>query len=357
MDFDRKNFLVNRIITGYVPVIYISKLYKVYDPTPETNYLADIYINDIKEDLRLDYILDNDALHNILAKRQLWTDKMQEELDLLEKDQSRILKEMVQNEQKIKSREQERLTKTLEYNRKRCHELYLKRENLSINSIEYMLKLEKLRMLLFLNTYDEHNNRVWLDWKEFENGVADTMIKYLLTKSYLNAFINESEIRLLARTDPWRLYWRTATKVGKLFNHPSTQMTDSQRILVSWSMLYDSLYESAEPPSSNIINDDNLLDGWLLLQSNKNKNSNHITDNEKIKNSQEIGIVVNSPEDIDKVYSLNDSKGISILSAREDKLHKDGKVEEMDMPDTKRDFIEFRNKLGQSSIKNRAKNG
>lgn len=352
---DNKTFLLNRIITGYVPVIFHSKLYKVYDTNIESNYLSDIYIQNIKEDISLYDSTNAEYITTELKRRSLWTDKMQSELDLLEKDQERLLIGI--SDSKFKSKDKERYIKTLEFNKKRCAELYSQKEYLFAGTIEHLIRLEKLKYLIFLNTYDSYGNRVWEDWDVFDNNTSDNLIKHILLNSYLKYNINESDIRFLVRNDPWRLYWRTATKVGNLFGKPSVMLTDYQRMMVSWSIIYDSVYESLDCPERDVIENDILLDAWLIKQSKKNKSDSDdkISKNDRINNAQEIGIVVQSQEDIDKVYNLNDSSGAKIIADREKALLNKGKLSEMELPDIKQDFQKEINRIGQESIKKRSK--
>lgn len=43
-------------------------------------------------------------------------------------------------------------------------------------------------------------------------------------------------------------------------------MTINQRNLLTWSKIYDNVQESLECPSEKVIEDDDMLDGWFLVQ-------------------------------------------------------------------------------------------
>jgi len=84
--------------------------------------------------------------------------------------------------------------------------------------------------------------------------------------------ISMQQLRELARTDPWRLYW-TASKESNipLFPHSSVEMSEWQYLLVLWTKIYDFAYSSNNRPSDEIISDDTLFDNWYNAESNKIK--------------------------------------------------------------------------------------
>jgi len=121
-------------------------------------------------------------------------------------------------------------------------------------------------------------------------------------------------------------------------------MTDEQKTLITWSSIYDNISEHPDCPPDYIINDDDVLDGWLIIQRrkrekdmNKQRAESLIT-NEKIKNSAEIFLPAGNVEDMKKIASLNDQYGDSVKRQRFKTINKRGIVEEKDMPDTRREL-------------------
>ena len=95
-----------------------------------------------------------------------------------------------------------------------------------------------------------------------------------------------------------------------------------------------------------------MLDGWLICQKNKSSAANDKRDaeslltNEKIKNSQEVYMKVDTAKDAKKIEALNDKLAARIKKSRLDHLKKVGEVSEWNMPDTKQDIMmEFNNPL------------
>lgn len=87
------------------------------------------------------------------------------------------------------------------------------------------------------------------------------------------------EIREIARFPEWRLTWTLQREnLSSIFNRSVGDLTLNQKLVIYWSRVYDSAIESAEPPTSEIINDDEKFDEWLAnkdLSSKEESTSKH----------------------------------------------------------------------------------
>ena len=170
------------------------------------------------------------------------------------------------------------------------------------HSAEYLANLDRYKYFAFLLTYNLNDNRVFSNWEEF-NCSDEKLINKLINEAYLNSDINEANIRKLARSEPWRSIWISSCKVGNLFDKPQCEMSDYQKMLVSWSLIYDNVFEHPDCPGDSVIDNDEALDAWLKSQSDERakqrdqNNADNFLKNDKIRNSGEVGIVVDSVED------------------------------------------------------------
>lgn len=72
------------------------------------------------------------------------------------------------------------------------------------------------------------------------------------------------DIREIARSVEWRLIWSLSREnLPSIFGRPIGNLTLNHRLLIYWSRIYDSAFESHEPPESDIINDNERFDDWL----------------------------------------------------------------------------------------------
>jgi len=146
--------------------------------------------------------------------------------------------------------------------------------------------------------------------------------------------ISESQIREIVRTEPWRSYWACGDPFGK----PAIELTEEQRNLCLVSKMYDNIMESPECPSSLVLDDDDLLDGWLIKQRRRrereqNKQEGEQLLSQKVANSDMVFIPVETDEDLRRIDSMNSATAKMIKEQRIKKIQSQGLVHEQDFPD------------------------
>jgi len=147
------------------------------------------------------------------------------------------------------------------------------------------------------------------DGSKCKRGVLN--IKKLMSKASEN-LVDVEEFRMIARNDPWRSMWSIGKNTGNLFNKCTSEFTHNQRILCSYSTMYDNVYESMERPPDKVIEDDICLDGWFIEQrrkqerDRKQKEVDALTKNPKIANSQEVFVMASNQDSANQIYDLND---------------------------------------------------
>lgn len=168
--------------------------------------------------------------------------------------------------------------------------------------------------------------------------VFDNTSSFSMLKSFLDIIVNNtittSEYRNIARNSLWRDYWKVAKdNPFPEFKH----YTDEQVHLLSFSRMYDAVYENAECPDDDVINDDDALDGWFIMQqreiedSKKQNRANKFAD--KHKNADELYIMADSSQDVERINAMNTGQGKFIKKQREAALKKYKKMKESQLPD------------------------
>jgi hypothetical protein len=72
------------------------------------------------------------------------------------------------------------------------------------------------------------------------------------------------DIREVARYPEWRLTWVLQREnLHTIFNRNIGDLTVNQKLLIYWSRIYDSAFEATEPPSVDVVNNDEQFDEWL----------------------------------------------------------------------------------------------
>jgi len=333
-------YIHNRIISGCVVVDINDTIYIVKDPTPIEKQISQHEYNKAYAAYLLDSVPTTNELEGVLCERHVWTLQNDSELDRLV-----ALLESHPNNDKLQNK---------------IDRLKNKKYSLISRSAEHLAILSKYKKLLWLCTYDINGNRMWGRWDEFLKE-DEFIINKILQDVFFNDKITESNLRKLARSEMWRSIWLAGVKAGNLFGKPMCEMSDLQRAVVSWSIMYDNIYEHPECPPDHVISDDALLDIWLKQESDKRKNkqSEHsfTKDLNSVMKHNEICLVVGSPEEAKKVYEMNDKSVAGTIKQRERFLqdHRGSKVREADLPDVKLDINLRRARIEKEAIKRRAK--
>lgn len=167
-----------------------------------------------------------------------------------------------------------------------------------------------------------------------------------------NLTISVSEIREIARNSSWTNIW-FSLKGTNLFNSIPTL---EQQLLLMWSKIYDNIRESDDSPSEEIIDDDDALDGWLILTGEERKRKKEQENikkkfNSKINNAQEVFLIANSKEDIDRINKLNSEYASRIKNERVAQIYDRGQLHHHNFLDVRRDIqMEF-TKMQAESIR------
>lgn len=158
-----------------------------------------------------------------------------------------------------------------------------------------------------------------------------------------DAMLSDTQCRELVRNEPWRSMWSISknSKSRLFFNKEDEDLTPNQKNMLVWSQIYDNIHESIDCPSKSVIEDDDMLDGWLILQNRKHEKSRieseseDIIKNPKIKNSKEVLIMAHSKEHAQNIHNLNDEKAKEVIKQRFAAVEKHGQLSQQDLPDEK----------------------
>jgi alpha-amylase/alpha-mannosidase (GH57 family) len=116
--------------------------------------------------------------------------------------------------------------------------------------------------------------------------------------------------------------------------------------------MYDSAYEHPECPPDNVIEDDDLFDGWMIHQrreSEKNKNKNRtekILEGKKLDKAGEVFIMANSQEEAQNIYNLNDNTSRHIIRERNTVIQSNSDmIDNTKLPDVQRTIVQQSNEI------------
>jgi hypothetical protein len=329
MEHHLREFLVSQIKLGIIyNENFIIQPFKTLDLVRSQKIYQKSY-----DDCLLDGIMTNDETLEWLKSEGLWTDTQEQDVKNSQDNIENIKLEMFKSS--LNKNKVETLRKQL-------------------RGIEKaLIKASSYKYSLLQNTCEtnaEHDQKTWIILRSIKvrnkNFSLEDNISTIYSV-YQQNLLSDKDIRELARSEPWHSLW-TVSEKGKipLFkSYRDREITYNQRNLLLWSQTYDNIQESIECPDRDIIEDDDLLDGWFILQARERKNEkkkkllDQSTNNNKINNSSEVFIVSDSQEHANEIQNLNNSKNKMVLQRRMSKLDDIGSSDFYDFEDKKLEVI------------------
>jgi len=309
MENHEREYFVSQIIYGAKMMDFRDKTLIVQPPTMEQNYVANRVFKKVYDEALLSGIYTRNEMLEIMIEQGVWS---QEEEDQIEKNKKTIEDIKLQIYKSFfNSQTKAKLKKRLKEAKKQQYSLLGKKHANDQNDCEGIATYARWNWLVENTTYDEDGNKY--DFSEIS--VA------LVLRRYNSDSLEVEQFRELARTDPWRSMWSTSQSPESLFNRKTSELSQDQLGIISWSRLYDSVAESHESPQDKIIEDDDALDGWLIEQRRKrekDKNQFKLDGyDDKHQGADEVYIMTSTKEEAAEVYGMNDAEGRMKVKSRE----------------------------------------
>jgi hypothetical protein len=154
--------------------------------------------------------------------------------------------------------------------------------------------------------------------------------------------ITTEQFKELARDNIWKNYWNSH-KDNNLFQASIIELSDEQRALINISKMYDNVYEHPECPREAIINDDDALEGWMIVQRRKNEaakkqNAFDSNNNNTMKKAGEVFVMAESDGDVESILDMNTMESRAKLNEKLKHIDRVGEINDGELPDVQRDI-------------------
>lgn len=328
--------VVTRIFSRHTRCRIDGITYLIYPPTADQKYVAQELADEAYEEAVSRGVMTNETALSILRRENLWTDEKQSMLDVLPR-QCEDFKVALFNST-FKSNEHDVIRKALRRAEQEIDSLRRDLHRWDYLTAEGLASQLKFNFGLLRNVRRTDGTELFCD-ESFWDKPSPLLESFI--NVYHSNFLGEAEYRELARNEPWRSYWGLAGDASKLFGVPVMELTDEQRSLCVWSKMYDDIRGHSDCPNQATIDDDDMLDGWIIIQNRKRESEDNtrevesrIGNNPKIQNADEIFIVAGSQQDAQKIYNANSMGAKTLVRQRLEKIQREKIVNEVDMPDT-----------------------
>ena len=281
-----REYFVSRIRSGFYIVPYNDINIKILTPTAEQEFYNNQVFQTCYDQCIEDGIKSMDEMHEWMKNRGLWSDEDDAKIEGLEKDIKRLKKEIYLN--RYKSDLKDQIRKYLRAGERQLAEKRNSQYCFFETTAEGLAGMEKVRHTLKNNAY--LGNELF----DFANVDPD----YIWSK-YTKLLLNETQVRDLARNEPWRGCWMFA--------------------------------------SSN----DALLDGWFLVQQDKREKErkeaevNDTLTNSKIASSPEVFMMAGSNKDISSINDMNSTNSKMVRKERDHVIKSQGVAKDSQFRDRK----------------------
>ena len=349
MEFHHREYFISRIIMGDIKLKIRDGLVLIIKTPTITQYNeAQEYFQEVREKAFLDGVMVSREIDEMMIEEGVWSRQHDSDIKRITEQIDDFKVDLYKSS--FDSKKQKRTRIAIRRAESALEDYLSKKHHYDAMSCNGVASYARWCWIVENCTYQD--NKLY-----YFNEIS---VSAVLSR-YQSEMLSDKQIRELAKTDPWRSIWAASQKSrGVLFEEPATRYTTEQKNLILWSSMYDSIAESPESPSEDIIQDDDMLDGWLIIQrreretNQKQKAAEDMISNEKIANSDEVFIVARSEEDIDNIDSLNDPRAKAIKESRKEFANSKDRTKHQDLPDVQRELQMLRNKAFIESVKNKS---
>jgi hypothetical protein len=362
MELYRRELLVARIISGVLRLRVNDASGQeitlvIRQPSRDARYFAQEVYQEMLERTLLEGVYTEEEIIKFLKDHRVWSEVLEAEMKNLEKEIEEFKVKLVPLANKP---ELQAGKLTLSKARERYKELSIKKHSYDHMTCEGAAAMAKMRYIVASSLYYKNGQPV-LPCEELWDGAISHECSVLIDnafEAFLGTRLEEVEIREIARTEPWLSYWSVKSHSSSIFGVPNVDLTEEQIRLLAWSQMYENIHQHPKCPPPEIINDDDLCDGWLIIQKrerDKELNKSRAEDNmnEKIKDSEEVYIVANSAEEAKAIEELNSADMKRIKQQRAAEIARKGQVQHVDLLDVRQEVQMEATRLKAEAIRGR----
>lgn len=332
------------IIAGTKLVKCTNRRFFVIEPTTEEKYLASLIYKENYEDAKSIGIFDEDEILLFTVDNGFWSIDEENRLARFIEDVSTLRIKIYEVRGLATEREMVRtaLYKTID----EIESLLTKKNSYQFLTCDGVANLARTKFLMGCSLFSTDGKKTKF-WKNplvnWEKSPHDSILEEAIIAGNQNN-PTDKDIRAIARSENWKNIWESRKSGMMIFPCSTVNLNESQKKLIRYSLMYDIISER-EDITEQILNDDDVLDGWMLVQRKEmeKKKDDDLVDstitNERVMNCEEVFIPVNNEKgriiDPQKIFERNNVGGKIEFLQRMRQIKEQGVVQERDMIDTK----------------------
>jgi hypothetical protein len=326
---------IYRIVSGKLLFNHNNKTYILVPPKPIVKYRANLLYVSILNDEKYNEWIRAENLDRYMTFLEVWNNEMTSFTERSEKQiedlKVSLFNNRLNNKMTIRTRNQ------LSNLRRKLSELQLIRQTYYAQTLEGYAESIKYEYII-TSTLFYNKKKVFGKFGSLQTSYQD----FTSVVSEINTHaLQTSDYRRIARSDLWRSFW-TIDK-NNIFPGPVSFWTEEQRTLAGYSSMYDSVHEHPEKPNDSVIEDDDMLDGWMISQRRaieKNKlQESMLKTNSKLGKAQEVFIFTDNEQGVKEVMGMNSEEANLAIAQRSNILNKGHSIDHARLPDVQKDLL------------------
>ncbi len=336
---DNIGSLIDRIISKKIVFNYKDNLYYYLYPNSELKAQASLLYEDAFEDLKYsESSIDKEEIMYYLT-----------EIEMANHTTEQILKQSYKSLENIKI---DLFKYFFKDSKKKEYRNKIKNSKLNISKLEdtihYLDPITRESIasniqneFLLINGIYDKNNTLIFNYDKLDE------INYVffnnLRNSIYSSAIPSDKFKEIARSNLWRSMWTIENH--NIFPDPIIEWSEEQKTIIHISQMYRNIYQHPECPPDEVIEDTDALEGWSLLQTQKNKQEKDKKGVQDIvashKNAGEIFLMAETPEDMERIQGMNDEDAARRQQSKFDyfEANKGRDIKEQELPDIKTDIL------------------
>jgi len=320
-----------------------NTVYTLNPPNKQQIVLGELVYRNTLNNSKYNDLMTRDQAAALLHKRRIWTTENDQQYEQLSKTLDDLKVELYRS--LYNDRKKDQLRKRIKQVTNGLHKSLEKKYSLDHMTLENHAETTRDEFLAAICITDPHGNPVYTydNYDKKGNYVLQRFLNYLMKN-----IITVEEYREIARADPFRSMWMIGQ--ASVFDVPSCLLSIEQKSLIMYSRMYDNVYEHMERPSDEVIEDDDMLDGWFIQERREADKERKKKEIDKLMEGKgankhggngELFVVAETQKEADKIRQLNDLNTNMKMKQRDQALREKGRLEEHQLPDVQ---LELRNK-------------
>lgn len=314
---------LNKVLSGDIITKIGEDIMITHQPSARERYLADFFSGQVYEQAFKEGVFVQEEIELIAIQNGWWTEEKEEELKKIPKDMEQMKVDYYNNF--IRDSTRSLIKKAIRQREERWEKLISEKYEL------YSYTCESLQT----QAYEMELLRSCTSFLYDEQSSIDRLDINLLHSRYNKEILSDKELRTLSKDNGWKSIWAASKDGRQIFSVKTCDLSEMQKALMGWSRMYDSVYESMETPSEDIINDDIAIDGWFVLQSRKREDQQKKSQADGLPESAEVFVPVSNKKEAQRVHDMNDVEGKRQISSRMKDLKENGSLQEGDFSHVK----------------------